>query len=495
MAPVAHLQRLGHAHYEYVLLRYCLCTKPMHLLRMVGPEVHDAANSVSYMSGLIRHELGRIVGEGLDLLRWEQAQQPTGDMGLGLQNYSLIQGAAFVASHGGVARLIDRCLDLHGDTRPFAADALAVVASRQKSDQPLARTMQALADRVNASDDAHPLCPTIDLIATVPKQSTLVKRLYDRNAEAILGRVLRPSSQYGQAHLAHLKSCRGFNAGRRFDAVPSLPCFKTATSTFRSMLRFRLFMDDPAGPRLGATCPLCTVGAPGFGDAAAIRSGRHYLTQCDKCDKCQVHNRLKWGPIRELYVSLGVPSFVEPGACYAGANDKPADIGLPSSVHGTRKLLALDIGLVDPTSTCYRGAASRTPLKAARKRENDKLNKHRRAVETLGETAIDCELIPLIFETTGAFGQEARRWWEKFAMPLAAKRELTNQCLSTLPGAGSDPNLLHTWTANTWPALMLQKIDWMLGVALAEKAQGKLAMAVTARLNADYHERALRSGW
>ena len=30
----------------------------------------------------------------------------------------------------------------------------------------------------------------------------------------------------------------------------------------------------------------------------------------------------------------------------------------------------------------------------------------------------------------------------------------------------------------------------MLGVALAEKAQGKLAMAVTARLNADYHERA-----
>ena len=108
---------------------------------------------------------------------------------------------------------------------------------------------------------------------------------------------------------------------------------------------------------------------------------------------------------------------------------------------------------------------------------------------------MDCEVHPLIFETTGAFGREAQHWWEKYVMPLAAKRELTKQCLSTMPGAGSDPNLLHTWTANTWPALMLQKIDWMLGVALAEKAQGKLAEAVTARLNADYHERALRSGW
>ena len=48
-----------------------------------------------------------------------------------------------------------------------------------------------------------------------------------------------------------------------------------------------------------------------------------------------------------------------------------------------------------------------------------------------------------------------------------------------MEGVGSDPDLLGTWSANTWPALTLQKIDWQLGVAMAEKVSGRAAEAVS----------------
>ena len=108
MRPVAHLERVQDSHLEFVLLRYCVCTKPMHLLRMVSPRVHDAAGSIKFLTNLIRTEMGRITGGDLNNIMWEQAQQPTRDMGLGLQNYSLIAGGAYVASQGSGALLRQR---------------------------------------------------------------------------------------------------------------------------------------------------------------------------------------------------------------------------------------------------------------------------------------------------------------------------------------------------------------------------------------------------
>ena len=38
MAPVWHLKRIQDTQLEYILLRYCLCTKPVHLTRMLEPD-------------------------------------------------------------------------------------------------------------------------------------------------------------------------------------------------------------------------------------------------------------------------------------------------------------------------------------------------------------------------------------------------------------------------------------------------------------------------
>ena len=170
---------------------------------------------------------------------------------------------------------------------------------------------------------------------------------------------------------------------------------------------------------------------------------------------------------------------MEARGLYSGSDERPADLGVPPSVHETPKLLALDIGVTDPTIKSHRHRASEVALWTAKQMEETKLNAHAAALRELGPGLINCQVHPLIFETTGAFGRTARQWWEKMVMPLAKKRELTAQCLSTMEGIGSDPDLLGTWSANTWPALSLQKIDWQLGVAMAEKVSGRAAEAVS----------------
>ena len=310
-------------------------------------------------------------------------------------------------------------------------------------------------------------------------QHVLSKRLYEKHAEVILDMVRRPLSPEGKAHRAHLRSQMGFNAGRRFDAVPTLQCFRTASAIFRVMLRLRLYMDDPTGLRLGGVCPLCDRGAPGKYEACGVSSLRHYQTQCEACGKAEVHDRLKRGALRTMYRSLGVTAFVEARGLYSGKDERPADLGVPPSVHNTPKLLALDIGITDPTIASHRHRASDSAMWTARQMEEKKLKAHAAALRELGPGLINCQVHPLIFETSGAFGKRAQQWWEKMVMVLAKERDLTRQCLSTMEGVGSNPDLIGTWSANTWAALTLQKIDWQIGVALAEKVSGRAAEAIS----------------
>ena len=46
-------------------------------------------------------------------VEWGQAQQPTRCLGLGIQNFTVVQEAAYAASHGIVARLLARCITIH----------------------------------------------------------------------------------------------------------------------------------------------------------------------------------------------------------------------------------------------------------------------------------------------------------------------------------------------------------------------------------------------
>ena len=111
MAPVRHIKRLLNTQLEYIMLRYCLCTKPMHLLRMLEPQtVHPA---LKHYEEVVKAEVERIVGDAgrpakLAQPKWKWAKLPVRYGGLGLQDLPLVSLAAFMAAMGAVARMATR---------------------------------------------------------------------------------------------------------------------------------------------------------------------------------------------------------------------------------------------------------------------------------------------------------------------------------------------------------------------------------------------------
>ena len=119
-----------------------------------------------------------------------------------------------------------------------------------------------------------------------------------------------------------------------------------------------------------------------------------------------------------------------------------------------------------------------------------KMNAHTTAISELGRSRIHCDLLPITMEVSGAFGTQARRWWEKYMIPLTKSRGLVGSCLSSMatsanPESARDPLLRHTWSANTWSTLTIQKIDWCSGVTMTEKTQGLIGKALTNKFKRD----------
>ena len=312
------------------------------------------------------------------------------------------------------------------------------------------------------------------------------------NAKQIVSSLPTNDNPDSKMRRAWLLSCMGYNAGRRFDVVPMLQCFRTQSGIFRSFLRQRLFLDEPVLAGI-PSCTLCAMDQPGHNDTFRQQKGIHLRTQCVKCQKSYVHDRMKSKAFFECYKSVGQFVFVEAAGLYKGSDNKPADVGVPASTHETPRMLALDIGITDPCLPSSLPRSSSTPMYAADTMGAKKLGAHNKAVSELGRAQIDCDVLPIILETSGAFGKHARKWWEEYMVPLAKDRGLVGgKHLSTINEerpAGANGLLAHTWTANTWTTLQLQKFDWGLGVAMTEKVQGlagQIQAAHQRRLGLDY---------
>ena len=59
MAPVWHLKRIQDTQLEYMLLRYCLCTKPVHLTRML--ELVTVAPALQHYEEVVKGKLERVL--------------------------------------------------------------------------------------------------------------------------------------------------------------------------------------------------------------------------------------------------------------------------------------------------------------------------------------------------------------------------------------------------------------------------------------------------
>ena len=132
---------------------------------------------------------------------------------------------------------------------------------------------------------------------------------------------------------------------------------------------------------------------------------------------------------------------------------KPADILEPASALGGDKPRALDLAITDPTSKSSLDTSSHTTaLKAAHNRHTEKMGTFRRAEASAGGAGLSFSKLPIVFETTGAMGEETKKWWDQM-MVIAS--ETANGCHLSRRARG----LEHTWSANSWSSYWLQRIS------------------------------------
>ena len=87
-------------------------------------------------------------------------------------------------------------------------------------------------------------------------------------------------------------------------------------------------------------------------------------------------------------------------------------------------MLALDLGFADPCLPSLLEATAKTDLSAADNMGRRKMNAHTTAISELGRSRIHCDLLPITMEVSGAFGTQARRWWEKLTLVHDSSREI-----------------------------------------------------------------------
>ena len=159
---------------------------------------------------------------------------------------------------------------------------------------------------------------------------------------------------------------------------------------------------------------------------------------------------------------------------------KPADILEPASARGGDKPRALDIAITDPTSKSSLDTNSHTEaLKAALNRHTEKMGTLHRAEAAAGGVVLNFIKLPIVFESTGAMGEETQKWWQQM---LKIEKENLNE------GAISrrELKLEHTWTANNWSNFWLQRISMVLARHQAETVLQKIGASQPASESRSY---------
>ena len=146
-----------------------------------------------------------------------------------------------------------------------------------------------------------------------------------------------------------------------------------------------------------------------------------------------------------LHKQLRMKTTLEPIGLIPGTNIyRPADL-LPVLYLNDVKALGLDICVTTAVSEQATSGKIdvRKPLWAAETKENDKKKDDAKKLRSLQLTERDVDYIktPLVYETTGGFGKEAKKWFKKVQLEF---RKNNGDSFGTLGGLGYD----HTWSAN-----------------------------------------------
>ena len=288
----------------------------------------------------------------------------------------------------------------------------------------------------------------------MPSQHALSAKLYSLRKKSMLA-----DPQLSREDRAWFLSCSQFNAGSWLHAIPSIRRFKCGSAEFKTMLQIRLGLYVAHTEHITE----CKCGAKAD---TSFRNARHWMTWCPKGRRILLHNRTR-NVIAAMYKALGVAAETEVKGLYLqltsyGAH-RPADVLVPSSSSGDGVAWALDVAYTDPTcATAIQHNSDTRALSSAKARHSAKMATHAKALNAAGAAGLPFKKKPLVFETTGAMGQETQKWWKAVLAIEAALRT---------PGdttSRRDLGLEHTFSANGFATYWLQSISLSYARSQAE---------------------------
>ena len=142
----------------------------------------------------------------------------------------------------------------------------------------------------------------------------------------------------------------------------------------------------------------------------------------------------------------------------APKDTRPADILVSPSTHSTDKQLALDVSIVSPDNvTPLNSQRATQQYKVATQKERAKLTEYENFLKTLTPpitpATSDYEKMPLVMESTGAWGPSMQRWWA--LMIKADNDEARDQAGMSRRSCGPT----HTRSANSFTTWWARRIS------------------------------------
>ena len=411
-----HLPLLPSRQDRLLILRHCVVTKSMFMLRTTHPNVvFEAAELIDYaVRDILLTMLPTYHHGGQPHLTPEmilQSRLPLRKAGLGLHSAQRVRKVAFISSFVDAVRTasslkipaVTQALQLmfeNGVTA--AADGYAELEAageglRQSSVLEMVQQLKvdweaAVADGlITRAAVAYRLRDLPTTFAQVLDSTTrkLQHKLVGILQRIDYGRLSASITKKGCAQIsAWFKSVSSKGAMDLFSAFPTEPALRVPNKPFALKL----------ATALGSSAMLDHYAKPAGNCPATCRNGRNHVFNCRKGGSHIARHDLVKKEVHQMVRAAGLSVSLEPRAQHEGMGKGAPDMevrGFPTADRNS----FFEVSIVNPCQHSLVASAAVRPLSAAAEIESRKCNKYAKEVERNHRL-----FFPTIIETTGALG-------------------------------------------------------------------------------------------
>lgn len=399
------------------------------MTRVSNPDLTSAAAieqdrmAADVLDGMLKGPATPYVSSLTDRMT-KQAQLPFRHGGLGLVSLQRTRHAAHLASFAAAVKTLEhlggdhptmRKLDTFFAETPCISPSVDTVPTVDHRTRPM--TMEAIAEKLKSDlerGQPHGPIPRADGTA-VPQRfedviatpSNLQHCITTKQHRADFSTLLHKGTTAQQAHLT---SCAQAGASLPFQTIPTEKRMQVSNDEFA--FKLTSYLDCPELAKYSVQqarrCKAC-----GF-RTDAISAAQHVHNCCVRGGLQRRHDIIR-DTFQAMFRSGHLHTRIEVRAELPHSGQGGPDVVVHDFPNPGQTTL-YDVALINPVQSQYLSKGATKGLVAADAKEKSKVDHHRKTAEAAG-----ARIVPLIFETTGAFGRRSTETINTFAHHYTTK--------------------------------------------------------------------------